>query len=126
MGGEPFAHGRTGDTDAGFQVSGHSSGPCSEQHTFPGFPEFLYVGLGVRRSRLRPRATGRWAPSVPVAFVRGVELAKKRSIQLCPGIIIHCGMVNRCHEAQKPAKDVKPKFPSFAGFPIYFLVDFAS
>lgn len=68
----------------------------------------------------------RQAPSGPVAVITGVELAKKGSIQLCPGIIIHCGMVNRCHEAQQLAKHMKPKFPSFAGFSIYFLVDFAS
>lgn len=69
---------------------------------------------------------GKAEQSVHGGFFPRVELAKQRPVQLCPGVIIHCSMVNRCHEAQELAKDMKPKFPSFAGFPINFLMNFAS
>lgn len=103
--------------------------PPSGQRIFPGLQPM--ASSTFHRDRVRSDPTSgleleRWAPSGPVAVITGVELAKKGSIQLCPGIIIHCGMVNRCHEAQQLAKHMKPKFPSFAGFSIYFLVDFAS
>lgn len=101
----------------------------SGQRIFPGLQPM--ASSAFHRDRVCSDPTSgleleRWAPSGPVAVITGVELAKKGSIQLCPGIIIHCGMVNRCHEAQQLAKHMKPKFPSFAGFSIYFLVDFAS
>lgn len=101
------------------------SGP----HIFPGLQPMASSTLhrdGVCSDPASGLELERWAPSDPMAVITGVELAKKGSIQLCPGIIIHCGMVNRCHEAQQLAKHMKPKFPSFAGFSIYFLVDFAS
>lgn len=68
----------------------------------------------------------RMMTSVPMVYVRRVELAEKRSIQLGPGIIIHCSVVNRCHETQELAEDMKPKLPSFTGFSIYLLSDLAS
>lgn len=100
--------------------SGLGAQGLGEQPARPGSP-------GRRRPCLKASQQERRALSLPVAGVVGsAQLAKKRSIQLCPGVIIHCGVVNRCHEAQQLAKDMEPKFPSFAGFPIYFLVDFAS
>lgn len=66
---------------ASWAASGHVLDPAHSQDYSPQLPP---PGQGVQWPRLRPR-TGKTGTSGPMAVITGIELAKKGSIQLCPG-----------------------------------------
>lgn len=82
---------------------------------------------GVRCGACRCGQSWREGPTLILLGFFGTRgFSKQRTIKLRPGIIIHCTVVNRCHEAHQLAMDMIPDSPSFTGFSVHFLLYFAS